>query len=241
MNIDKLVGKTLSEAATIFELFTWWYPGRLAEESGIKLDRVKYICKLARGIPGSPYELLDKDDPSIEAILLKFINYLDEDEYQRLKSLLPKTSSGDKFDFVDLFAGIGGLRKPFSEIGGRCVLTCEWDLYAKKTYKANWKDGKEHKFISDIKNITQPSVNDTRLTGYDQLRYIDSNVPQHDVLLAGFPCQPFSIAGVSKKNALKRCHGFDCEDQGQLFFDICRILSVKQPPIAIGSASTISR
>ena len=58
-------------------------------------------------------------------------------------------------------------------------------------------------------------------------------MPEHDVLLAGFPCQPFSIAGVSKKNALKKAHGFDCPDQGQLFFDICRILMVKQPPVAI--------
>ena len=233
MNTDKLSGKTLSEASTILELFAWWYPGRLAEESGIKVDRVKYICKLARGFTKSSNEILDKDESSMKAILSKFLNYLNEDEYQRLKNLLPKTSSGKKFDFVDLFAGIGGLRKPFSEIGGRCVLTCEWDLYAKKTYKANWKDGKTHKFISDIKNITQPSINEERLTGCDQAKYIDSKVPQHDVLLAGFPCQPFSIAGVSKKNSLKRRHGFHCEDQGQLFFDICRILSVKQPPIAI--------
>jgi DNA (cytosine-5)-methyltransferase 1 len=58
-------------------------------------------------------------------------------------------------------------------------------------------------------------------------------MPDHDVLLAGFPCQPFSIAGVSKKNSLKRVHGFDCPDQGQLFFDICRVLMVKQPPIAV--------
>lgn len=233
MNTDKLSGKTLSEAGTILELFSWWYPERLAEESGIKVDRVKYICKLAREFTRLSSETIDNDESSLKANLSKFLTYVNDDEYQCLKSLLPKISRGEKFDFVDLFAGIGGLRKPFSDIGGRCLLTCEWDSYAKKTYKANWKDGEAHKFISDIKNITQPTINEERLTGYDQAKHIDLNVPQHDILLAGFPCQPFSIAGVSKKNSLRRRHGFHCEDQGQLFFDICRILSVKQPPIAI--------
>ncbi|WP_164124457.1 DNA (cytosine-5-)-methyltransferase, partial [Stenotrophomonas maltophilia] len=58
-------------------------------------------------------------------------------------------------------------------------------------------------------------------------------IPQHDVLLAGFPCQPFSLAGVSKKNALGRAHGFACETQGTLFFDVVRIITARQPPIFV--------
>lgn len=113
------------------------------------------------------------------------------------------------FTFVDLFAGIGGMRLAFEEIGGRCVFTSEWDEYAQKTYIENFRDG--HPVHGDITKI--PS----------------SDVPDHDVLLAGFPCQPFSIAGVSKKNALGRSHGFADETQGTLFFDVARIIKAKQP------------
>jgi DNA (cytosine-5)-methyltransferase 1 len=112
------------------------------------------------------------------------------------------------FTFIDLFAGIGGFRLGFEKVGGRCVFTSEWDRFAQQTYKANFGD--EHLF-GDITTL------DT------------SDVPDHDVLLAGFPCQPFSIAGVSKKNALGRKHGFDCDTQGTLFFDIERIIAAKQP------------
>ena len=233
MTISKLSLKKITEASVILELFTWWYPGRLVEETNLNLDRVKYICKLAKAFQECPDTKLDKSLSDKKVIISKFIRYISDEEYQLLANLIPKASVGKKFDFIDLFAGIGGLRKPFSDIGGRCLLTCEWDIYAQKTYKANWKDAKTHKFISDIKTITQPSLDKTRLTGSHQKRHIDSAVPEHDILLAGFPCQPFSIAGVSKKNSLKRLHGFHCEDQGQLFFDICRILAVKQPPIAI--------
>jgi DNA (cytosine-5)-methyltransferase 1 len=113
------------------------------------------------------------------------------------------------FRFIDLFAGIGGIRTAFENIGGRCVFTSEWDAYAQKTYAENHRDG--HPIHGDI---TQVRAED---------------VPDHDVLLAGFPCQPFSIAGVSKKNALGRAHGFHDETQGTLFFDICRIIEAKQP------------
>ncbi len=113
------------------------------------------------------------------------------------------------FDFIDLFAGIGGLRKAFEQIGGRCVFTSEWDGYAQKTYAENFRDG--HPIAGDI---TQVQVAD---------------IPDHDVLLAGFPCQPFSIAGVSKKNALGKAHGFACETQGTLFFDVARIIEEKHP------------
>ncbi|MDZ4255330.1 MAG: DNA (cytosine-5-)-methyltransferase [Sulfuritalea sp.] len=113
------------------------------------------------------------------------------------------------FRFIDLFAGIGGIRTAFESIGGHCVFTSEWDAYAQKTYAKNNPDG--HPIQGDI---TQMRADD---------------VPPHDVLLAGFPCQPFSIAGVSKKNALGRAHGFKDETQGTLFFDICRIIEKKQP------------
>ena len=119
----------------------------------------------------------------------------------------------EKFRFIDLFAGIGGLRIGFEAIGGRCVFTSEWDRFSQQTYQANFPDGPDHIFAGDIRPYGQdPSL-----------------VPEHDVLLAGFPCQPFSIAGVSKKNALGRPHGFDDETQGTLFFDIQRIIEHHQP------------
>ncbi|GMU86907.1 MAG: cytosine-specific methyltransferase [Ignavibacteriales bacterium] len=117
----------------------------------------------------------------------------------------PVTSS--RFSFVDLFAGIGGIRLAFQNLGGRCVFSSEWDAFAKKTYEANFGE-------IPFDDITQISEND---------------IPAHDILLAGFPCQPFSIAGVSKKNSLGRKHGFLDETQGTLFFDIARIIKAKRP------------
>ena len=113
------------------------------------------------------------------------------------------------FDFIDLFAGIGGIRKAFEGIGGRCIFTSEWDSYAQKTYAANYRDG--HTLAGDITAVKA------------------AEIPDHHVLLAGFPCQPFSIAGVSKKNALGRAHGFHDQTQGTLFFDVARIIEEKQP------------
>lgn len=202
-------------AMAVYELFDWWLPQRLFEEtSGIKLERIKYLIKQRK---------LQVANQNHEVTPLK------PEEVKELEKLLPKPVDGDKFTFIDLFAGIGGIRKPFSEIGGKCALTCEWDDYAVKTYKANWKNSPGHKFISNIKDVTQPA----NLKGNELGNFIDEQIPNHDVLLAGFPCQPFSIAGVSKKNSLQRVHGLECEDQGQLFFDIARILSAKQPPIAV--------
>lgn len=213
----------------IFELFDWWQPQRLADETThLKIDRIKYLAKLRKDFREAGKDLKKLNNNQL-SILESFSLGLRAVEKNELEALLPKKTGGNRFDFVDLFAGIGGIRKPFDEIDGNCVLTCEWDEYAQKTYKANWKSSASHQFISDIKNITQPKG----LTGKKQLNFIKNNMPHHDVLLAGFPCQPFSIAGVSKKNALNRAHGFECKDQGQLFFDICRILLAKQPPIAI--------
>ncbi len=152
-----------------------------------------------------------------------------------LKKMLPeppKHHPNYAFKFVDLFAGIGGIRKGFEAIGGQCVFTSEWNKEAVRTYKANWfNDHDNHKFNLDIREITlsdNPEVSD--LNAYAN---IDSHVPDHDVLLAGFPCQPFSLAGVSKKNSLGRAHGFECEAQGTLFFDVARIITAKKPAIFV--------
>lgn len=128
---------------------------------------------------------------------------------QQLLPLDPPLEGEAAFNFIDLFAGIGGIRRAFEDIGGRCVFTSEWDSYAQKTYAENFRDG--HAINGDI----------------TQVQAID--IPDHDVLLAGFPCQPFSIAGVSKKNALGKAHGFACETQGTLFFDVARIIAEKRP------------
>jgi len=102
------------------------------------------------------------------------------------------------------------MRLGFEAAGGKCVFTSEWDKYSNQTYEANFPDD-EHQIAGDITKIDA------------------SEIPDHDVLLAGFPCQPFSIAGVSKKNALGRPHGFECKTQGTLFFDVARILAHKKP------------
>ena len=126
--------------------------------------------------------------------------------------VIPRSEDGAaSFRFIDLFAGIGGLRKGFHGLGGKCVFTCEWNRYAQLTYAANFHDGPDHMLHGDITSIHA------------------EDIPRHDLLLAGFPCQPFSIAGVSKKNALGRQHGFKCEAQGTLFFDVARIIDHHRP------------
>lgn len=151
-------------------------------------------------------------------------------EISHLRALLPSRPKQDnyEFTFIDLFAGIGGLRKGFDRIGGKCVFTSEWNSYAVKTYKANhYCDPAEHTFNSDIRDLTLSK--DESVDIEQAYEHIRKNIPDHDVLLAGFPCQPFSVAGVSKKNALGRAHGFECETQGTLFFDVARIIKSKKP------------
>lgn len=130
-----------------------------------------------------------------------------------LQSIIDERCSQDRlgasFRFIDLFAGIGGLRRGFEPLGGECVFTSEWDRYSQLTYKANYVCN--HELAGDITKVPA------------------SAIPEHDLLLAGFPCQPFSIAGVSKKNALGRAHGFRCEAQGTLFFDVARIIEHHRP------------
>ncbi|MEC5407039.1 DNA (cytosine-5-)-methyltransferase [Paraburkholderia sp. MPAMCS5] len=116
------------------------------------------------------------------------------------------------FRFIDLFAGIGGIRRGFEAHGGQCVFTSEWNEFSKKTYQQNHRDADDtHQFVGDI------------------VSFAEDDVPPHDVLLAGFPCQPFSIAGVSKKNSLGRPHGFECTTQGTLFYDVARIIDAQRP------------
>jgi len=112
-----------------------------------------------------------------------------------------------KFTFIDLFAGIGGFRLAFQELGGECVFTSEWNKFAQKTYEANFGEVPH----GDITQIDEKEI------------------PDHDILIGGFPCQPFSIAGVSKKNSLGKEHGFKDETQGTLFFDVGRIIYEKKP------------
>lgn len=110
------------------------------------------------------------------------------------------------YNFIDLFAGIGGIRLAFEPFG-ECVFSSEWDNKARETYEINFG----HKPAGDITLIDA------------------KDIPDHDILLAGFPCQPFSLAGVSKKNSLGKKHGFEDETQGTLFFDIARIIQEKKP------------
>lgn len=111
------------------------------------------------------------------------------------------------FSYIDLFAGIGGIRLPFQELGGKCVFSCEWDSFAQKTYRMNYGETP----VGDIRSVSSEAI------------------PDFDVLLAGFPCQPFSLAGVSKKKSMGRATGFEDKTQGTLFFEVARIIRDKQP------------
>lgn len=129
-----------------------------------------------------------------------------------IRQMLVKNTSeqdGDcgGYKFIDLFAGIGGMRIAFESAGGQCVYSNEWNKYSQQTYFANFG--------------VQPEGDITKVDA--------ESIPDHDILVAGFPCQPFSIAGVSKKNSLGRATGFADKTQGTLFFDICRILKEKRP------------
>ena len=115
--------------------------------------------------------------------------------------------SNASFTFIDLFAGIGGMRLAYESVGGHCVYSNEWNKYSQQTYYANFGEQPEG-------DITKVNEND---------------IPDHDILVAGFPCQPFSIAGVSKKQSMGRATGFEDKTQGTLFFDVCRILKAKRP------------
>lgn len=126
---------------------------------------------------------------------------------QMLVKAREEPARAGQYTFIDLFAGIGGMRLAFEAAGGRCVYSNEWNKYSQKTYYANFG--------------VQPDGDITKVDA--------AEIPDHDILVAGFPCQPFSIAGVSKKNSLGRATGFEDKTQGTLFFDVCRILKAKRP------------
>ena len=111
------------------------------------------------------------------------------------------------YTFIDLFAGIGGMRLAYEAAGGKCVYSNEWNKYCQKTYSINFGETPDN----------------------DITKVIAEDIPNHNILVAGFPCQPFSIAGVSKKQSLGRATGFEDKTQGTLFFDVCRVLKHKRP------------
>ncbi|XUO82593.1 DNA cytosine methyltransferase [Halomonas sp. KM007] len=145
-----------------------------------------------------------------ETIAKEGVIYTCESFYNEYFKELPvKQVKNPKFRFIDLFAGIGGVRLGFQSAGGVCVFSSEYDKNAQKTYKTNHGELP----FGDITKIEEDEI------------------PEHDILLAGFPCQPFSNAGVSARNAVGKKHGFLCDTQGTLFFDVMRIVSAKKPKV----------
>ncbi|CAI9120245.1 DNA (cytosine-5-)-methyltransferase [Brytella acorum] len=174
---------------------------RLREQAGLTLKEAAESL----GISESTASRYENGKLNIAPPVMKLLDRLIEERRQS------RAVSQPGFRFVDLFAGIGGLRLGFESIGGHCVFTSEWDRFSKQTYALNYPDN--HEISGDIRPFSEdPSL-----------------VPEHDVLLAGFPCQPFSLAGVSKKNSLGRPHGFLCDMQGTLFFDTARIIAHHRP------------
>ena len=127
----------------------------------------------------------------------------------RTEPVTPKRKgiNPDSLRFIDLFCGIGGFRIAFEKAGGKCVFSSDYDKFSQQTYKANFGE------------LPHGDINQVDV----------ADIPSHDILCAGFPCQPFSIAGVSKKNSLGRLHGFDDVKQGNLFFSIADILDHHRP------------
>lgn len=175
--------------------------GLFFRQSGLSLEEAELVL----GVSGRQIRRYVADEVVAPKLVMEKVKELAS---SRLVSRLPA-----KFRFIDLFAGIGGLRIGFEGIGGRCVFTSEWDRWSNETYRKNFADGDDHVMAGDI-----------RPYGADP-----SRIPEFDVLLAGFPCQPFSLAGVSKKNSLGRAHGFEDEKQGNLFFEIERIIRHHRP------------
>ena len=173
-----------------------WYiivpKGIMSKQIHIRLDNAVYEALSEYSVENNATM-----QDSISTAVIQFIN--------RQKPILNQEKAS--FTFIDLFAGIGGMRLAFESAGGRCVYSNEWNKYSQQTYFANFGEQPE----GDITKVDENSI------------------PDHDVLVAGFPCQPFSIAGVSKKNSLGRETGFQDKTQGTLFFDVCRILKAKRP------------
>ena len=163
----------------------------MAKQVHIRLDDTVY-----EALAGYTDEAGETLQGCVNSAIMQFLN--------RQKRQIPERAD---FTFIDLFAGIGGMRIAFEQAGGHCVYSNEWNKYCQQTYFANFGE--------------QPDGDITK---------VDANsIPDHDILVAGFPCQPFSIAGVSKKQSLGRATGFEDKTQGTLFFDVCRIIKAKRP------------
>ncbi len=174
---------------------------RLHEQAGMTFEEAVAFLEVSERT-GQRYQSGEREPTRLGLRMLK---------QAAAKRCAPIETGRPAFRFIDLFAGIGGLRMGFETIGGRCVFTSEWDLHSQKTYAMNFPDN--HPIAGDVREFSKAP----------------GTIPEHDVLLAGFPCQPFSIAGVSKKNSLGRPHGFLCDTQGTLFFDTAQIIAHHRP------------
>ena len=172
----------------------------------IFFPRGDYMKQMHLRVDDALYEELNtysvETEQSMQACVREAVAYYITD---KKKKQIPVLKS--QFTFIDLFAGIGGMRLAYENVGGRCVYSNEWNKYSQQTYYANFGEQPE----GDITKVDAKTI------------------PDHDILVAGFPCQPFSIAGVSKKISLGRKTGFEDKTQGTLFFDVCRILKEKRP------------
>jgi len=175
----------------------------LREQAGLDVRQAAALVEVSERMAYRYEE--GKSNPS--KLALRALKYVAEKRVAKAK----KSGGHGAFTFVDLFAGIGGLRRGFEKIGGECVFSCEWDKHSRDTYIRNYPG--THEFGVDVRDYSREP----------------ERIPAHDVLLAGFPCQPFSLAGVSKKNALGRPHGFLCDTQGTLFFDLAQIIAHSRP------------
>jgi DNA (cytosine-5)-methyltransferase 1 len=176
---------------------------------------------MLRNIPDEEYQWVNSERERLKMSQTEFVasvlrNSRLTDERERMPLLFSSSAPARAatptqlpFKFVDLFAGIGGFRIALERLGGECVYSCEKDRYSQKTYGA-WFGDQPH---NDIRELPA------------------ADLPDHDILAAGFPCQPFSIAGVSKKKSLGRPHGFKCADQGNLFFVLANLIELKRPPV----------
>jgi DNA (cytosine-5)-methyltransferase 1 len=181
---------------------------------------------LIRDVPQKIRSWIDEERHAQRMSQKEFVHSILRDAYQNTQTKqneqpalfgppkagqIVRESAGHRFKFIDLFAGIGGFRLGLQNVGGECVFTSEWDVHSQKTYRA---------WFGEV-----PQGDITKIDPKD--------IPDHDVLAAGFPCQPFSLAGVSKKNSLGRLHGFECATQGTMFFFVANIVEIKRPPILI--------
>jgi DNA (cytosine-5)-methyltransferase 1 len=187
------------------------------------MSRVLYVRKL----PADVRSWIDREHAQLGVSQQEFVVSLLQRSYEhaereRLPLLgaaaaepqpepLPELPLADqpRFKFIDLFAGIGGFRTALARLGGDCVFSSEWDAHSQRTYRA-WFGETPH---GDLRTIAP------------------ADIPDHDIMAAGFPCQPFSIAGVSKKKSLGRAHGFQCDTQGNLFFHLAAIAAARRPPV----------